>query len=1514
VDHRSDIFSVGAVFYEFLTYRHAFAGTNPIEILDRLRSEDPVPLPEVDPSLPPEICEIVARALRKNPAERYAELGHMRQELERARRRLTEEADRLRAQLLARVEEINRLRTVLRELIGQSLADESFTVGDERIALGALSGLEREAAAEADRLRRIAERAEAFRPALAEALAALDAGRVDEAVRSLEVIVAAIPDHLLAAQALDRAREAQLAVANERERVSALLRQADAALQQGQPGPGLEALRGVGALPAGAADLGSEVARMRAALERALAAERARQEAERALAAHTEARRQAQAAEAERYVRGQWGAAEAKAAESWAAWRRGAHAESTVLSAEAVELYGRAALSAGDVRRALERARAQADEAATHAAAARRRAELAQAARYAAAAWAAALDRHRQATAAHGHHEYAVAARLFTEAGHAYDGAASEAWEAAAAQARRVEALTLEAGTLLEAARWGEALARLDEALALAPEHAGAAELRGRVVAAQAVATQERARITALLSQVERALAQGQPARGLALLEQMGDFPEGAAELGAEVERLRAAAARAVAAERARQEAEAARQALEQARGRAEEAGAQVIEARSRAEGAQAARYAAPVWAAAAATQQQGMAAQEQRRYGAAARLFREAAAEYERAARAAADAAVGEARRVEALTREATTLVESGRPAEALARLEEALSLAPEHTEARNLRARVEAARAAAVREQERIAALLRDAEAALRQGEPWRGRQLLGDVGPLPAGALGAEVERVRSTIEQALATERARQEAEPAGAEARRQAAAGAAGKALERVRAQADEAAEQTSAARGRAERAHAGRHAPVAWAVAVEQQQQAIAAHARHEYEAAARLFTAAERDYDRAVQAALEAAAAVVEPAPARAHRQVPPAAIGIGAAAVLVIVITVSWRAFWTAPSPVPAPPVTIAPTEKRPTAPASGQLEAVEALRREVTAARQAAAVAGAERRAAATFEAANARERAADAAFKQRDWTAARSAYGEARSTYDAAAAEAATLARQEEDAQRAREQMSAARRAADVGGAGRLAEVPWAKATDAQKTAEAALKRGEFSKAAALFAESAESYREAEKVASETKAADAERARVAVVRQRLRAAEQAAADAADARRGAEQAAASRYASKAFAVAQQKEDAGRKNLDRQEYEGAESRLREAARDYQAALQEAQKAAAAERQAIAARQRQEAERAAEAERQAIAARQRQEAEKAAEAERQAIAARQRQEAEKAAEAERQAIAARQRQEAERAAEAERQAIATRQRQDAEQVRARALASREQAVKAGADVLVKDVFGSATARQSEGDGLAGKQDMLAARQAYQDAAERYGEAARRAQILQEAKAVADKARARMAAEKERARPETPEWNAAVAHERQGAQHYQRSGFREAGESFVAATESFAKAAARPPERPPERRPTPADEVRGVLDEYVQAFQTKDISLMQKVRPGLKPEDVRKLRDAFEQSRDYRVSLKVDSLNVTGDTAVVQGRREDNLVSKGGQAFRHESSFTFRLKRTSAGWVIDAVN
>jgi serine/threonine-protein kinase len=68
----ADIFSVGAVFYEFLTNRAPFSGEDPIEILEKLRSENPPRLTEVDPGAPSELCAIVQRALAKDPTHSCA--------------------------------------------------------------------------------------------------------------------------------------------------------------------------------------------------------------------------------------------------------------------------------------------------------------------------------------------------------------------------------------------------------------------------------------------------------------------------------------------------------------------------------------------------------------------------------------------------------------------------------------------------------------------------------------------------------------------------------------------------------------------------------------------------------------------------------------------------------------------------------------------------------------------------------------------------------------------------------------------------------------------------------------------------------------------------------------------------------------------------------------------------------------------------------------------------------------------------------------------------------------------------------------------------------------------------------------------------------------------------------------------------------------------------------------------------------------------------------------------------
>jgi predicted Ser/Thr protein kinase len=88
LDARSDVFAVGALFYELLSGRRAFPGSIREGLPYRIIHGMPPPLSEVVADLDPEIERIILRALEKDPAKRYQDVGTMRQEIARVRRRL----------------------------------------------------------------------------------------------------------------------------------------------------------------------------------------------------------------------------------------------------------------------------------------------------------------------------------------------------------------------------------------------------------------------------------------------------------------------------------------------------------------------------------------------------------------------------------------------------------------------------------------------------------------------------------------------------------------------------------------------------------------------------------------------------------------------------------------------------------------------------------------------------------------------------------------------------------------------------------------------------------------------------------------------------------------------------------------------------------------------------------------------------------------------------------------------------------------------------------------------------------------------------------------------------------------------------------------------------------------------------------------------------------------------------------------------------------------------------------
>jgi serine/threonine protein kinase/Tol biopolymer transport system component len=89
VDHRSDIFSLGAVIYEMLARRKPFEGDTPSDTLAAILKTEPPSLTRVVPGVPSEFVRIVNKSLRKDREERYQvvkdlwlDLKALKQELE----------------------------------------------------------------------------------------------------------------------------------------------------------------------------------------------------------------------------------------------------------------------------------------------------------------------------------------------------------------------------------------------------------------------------------------------------------------------------------------------------------------------------------------------------------------------------------------------------------------------------------------------------------------------------------------------------------------------------------------------------------------------------------------------------------------------------------------------------------------------------------------------------------------------------------------------------------------------------------------------------------------------------------------------------------------------------------------------------------------------------------------------------------------------------------------------------------------------------------------------------------------------------------------------------------------------------------------------------------------------------------------------------------------------------------------------------------------------------------------
>jgi tetratricopeptide (TPR) repeat protein len=177
----ADIYSLGAILYEFLTGRPPFKGRTLLETLEHVRKKDPVAPVDLNPTVPIDLQTIALKALEKDPEKRYQTADEMAEDLAAFGR-----GDPIKARPITRWQKTvkwARRNKALATLAGVAAAFFLVVLGGS-IALNAAYGV-----AERNRLalqRQVEAARESGRDALQVATAAMAERRFEDARNGLE--------------------------------------------------------------------------------------------------------------------------------------------------------------------------------------------------------------------------------------------------------------------------------------------------------------------------------------------------------------------------------------------------------------------------------------------------------------------------------------------------------------------------------------------------------------------------------------------------------------------------------------------------------------------------------------------------------------------------------------------------------------------------------------------------------------------------------------------------------------------------------------------------------------------------------------------------------------------------------------------------------------------------------------------------------------------------------------------------------------------------------------------------------------------------------------------------------------------------------------------------------------------------------------------------------------------------------------------------------------------------------
>ena len=82
VDHRADIYSLGATLYEMITGVKPFTDNQMMRLVNKIRNEEPTPIKKIKPEISDHICHFISKSMAKNPEDRFQTTKALLKELE----------------------------------------------------------------------------------------------------------------------------------------------------------------------------------------------------------------------------------------------------------------------------------------------------------------------------------------------------------------------------------------------------------------------------------------------------------------------------------------------------------------------------------------------------------------------------------------------------------------------------------------------------------------------------------------------------------------------------------------------------------------------------------------------------------------------------------------------------------------------------------------------------------------------------------------------------------------------------------------------------------------------------------------------------------------------------------------------------------------------------------------------------------------------------------------------------------------------------------------------------------------------------------------------------------------------------------------------------------------------------------------------------------------------------------------------------------------------------------------